>query len=184
MQIWEQELYIKAWNFASRAHSSQYLACCKIPYINHLGLVTMEACSLLMQNEVACDPNLLVQVAILHDVLEDTVVSYAKLEQEFGAAVATGVLALSKNESLPKSQQILDSLARIKEQSVEIWIVKMCDRITNLQEPPASWGEKKIAIYYHESHFILEALGSASPYLAKRLAMKIDNYKQYVKINL
>jgi len=51
-------------------------------------------------------------------------------------------LALTKNENLPKEQQISDSLTRIKKRSFEAWAVKLADRITNLQIPPSVWGNQ------------------------------------------
>jgi guanosine-3',5'-bis(diphosphate) 3'-pyrophosphohydrolase len=42
MNIWDQDAYLKAWNFASAIHMGQTIPGSEIPYINHLGLVCME----------------------------------------------------------------------------------------------------------------------------------------------
>ena len=126
------------------------------------------------------DGELAVRCALLHDVLEDTPVSYAALEAEFGAAVAAGVLALSKDPVLPKDQQLRDSLDRIREQPGEIWLVKLADRITNLAPPPVYWSRDKRHDYREDAMLILDALGSASAYLAGRLREKIAAYKAYI----
>lgn len=42
-----------------------------------------------------------------------------------------------------KKLQMQDSLRRIKSQPREVWMVKMADRITNLQPPPGHWSEEK-----------------------------------------
>jgi len=47
-----------------------------------------------------------------------------------------GVSALSKDEAVPKEKELEDSLHRIREQPAEILMVKLADRITNLQPPP------------------------------------------------
>jgi hypothetical protein len=48
-----------------------------------------------------------------------------------GNEIADGVIALSKNTILPsKEEQMKDSIARIKQQPKEVWMVKMCDRST------------------------------------------------------
>jgi (p)ppGpp synthase/HD superfamily hydrolase len=127
------------------------------------------------------DGNLAVQCAILHDVIEDTNVSFDQVKEEFGLPVADGVLALTKDESLAKDLQISDSLRRIKEQPAEIWMVKLADRISNLLPPPQHWTQAKITRYREDAVEIYETLKDASPFLAARLVSKIENYKQFIK---
>ena len=71
-----------------------------------------------------------------------------------------------------------DSLARIREQSHAVWKVKLADRITNLQRPPAHWTREKCMKYREEAREILAALGESSPVLAARLGDRIDNYAE------
>ena len=124
--------------------------------------------------------NLAVVCALLHDTIEDTAVTFEDIETAFNQYVAAGVLALSKNSNLATKQaQMLDSLVRIQKQPLEISMVKMADRITNLQPPPAHWTKDKIRNYRDEAQLILETLGTKNEYLAKRLKEKIDNYQQY-----
>ena len=180
MKIWNQDKYQQAWNFASEIHNGQTLPASDIPYINHLGLVAMEATAT-VAHEAIDNPNLFVLCALLHDAIEDTDATYEDIESRFGRDIADGVLALTKNTQLPsKPEQMKDSLRRIKMQPKEVWMVKLCDRITNLQAPPSHWSKTKIAAYQSEARLILEALGEASPFLAERLAAKILNYDQYL----
>ena len=86
------------------------------------------------------------------------------------------VLALSKDEELPKDKQISDSLARIKKLPKEVWAVKLADRITNLQPPPAEWTTEKNSQYAEDARFILDELREGNPYLAERLDAKISEY--------
>jgi (p)ppGpp synthase/HD superfamily hydrolase len=181
---WSQEVYLLAWNFASHAHKGQTYGGPQpgqsVEYINHIASVAMELMWALERTE-GLQANLAIQCALLHDVLEDTPISYTEIESRFGREVAEGVQALTKNESLPsKREQMLDSLARIKRQPLEVWMVKLADRITNLSEPPAYWDKKKRAYYREEADLILEQLGEANPHLAARLAQKITHYQQYV----
>jgi (p)ppGpp synthase/HD superfamily hydrolase len=180
--MWDQDSYLKAWNFASAIHRGQTIPCGDIPYINHLGLVSMEAAAAIAHNHIVQNPNLLVQCALLHDAIEDTPTTYAYIEQEFGTKVADGVLALSKNKKLAtKKEQMVDSLNRIKQQPQEVWMVKLCDRITNLQPPPTHWNHEKIAQYRDEAQVILAQLGEANNFLADRLKNKIENYLKHLK---
>lgn len=180
MGMWNQESYITAWNYASRVHDGQCMPGSSIAYINHLGLVAMEATAAVASSDAINQPDLLVQCALLHDTIEDTDASYDNILATFGQAVADGVMALSKNPACgDKAAQMADSLQRIQQQPKEIWMVKLCDRITNLQAPPAHWDKAKIARYKQEAICIVETLGDANPYLAKRLRDKIANYVQY-----
>jgi len=179
MKTWNQDKYLEAWNFASHAHNGQTLPGGDIPYINHLGLVAMEATATVAHQEIFT-PDTLVLCALLHDSIEDTPTTYEDIKKAFGTDIADGVLALTKNNDLPsKSAQMKDSIARIKKQPKEVWMVKLCDRITNLQPPPKHWDKAKIAAYQKEARLILSELGEANPYLAERLNLKITNYGQY-----
>jgi (p)ppGpp synthase/HD superfamily hydrolase len=72
-----------------------------------------------------------------------------------------------------------DSLERVRKQPKEIWMVKMADRVTNLQPPPKNWTPEKINRYREESIIIHERLQNGSSYLASRLLEKIDHYAKY-----
>lgn len=173
----DQDMILKAWNYASAAHEGQRVPGTGFPYINHVGSVVMEAMGAVILNPAIENPGLLLVCAILHDILEDTEETCQDIEQLFGRAVADGVAALTKNTALPdKREQMKDSLLRILEQPKEIWMVKLCDRITNLQPPPADWSSEKIVAYRQEALRILESLGPADVYLERRLRMKIDAY--------
>ncbi|MFC1750291.1 HD domain-containing protein [Pseudomonadota bacterium] len=180
MLCWNQDTYSKAWNYASSIHRGQYVPGGEIPYINHIGLVAMEAMAAIAHGEKVENPDLLVVCALLHDSIEDTDTEYSDIENEFGQGVADGVLALSKNDELPsKSEKMEDSISRIKCQPKEVWMVKLCDRITNLQPPPSHWNRDKATKYRDEAKRILDELGEASLFLSNRLKAKIDSYRVY-----
>ncbi len=180
MPNWSQEIYIKAYRFAAHAHQGQKVPGTEISYIMHLSFVSMEVIAAL-NVEQERNGNLAIQCALLHDTIEDTDTTFEQIEAEFGEAVANGVLALTKNNSLEKSLQMTDSLQRIKEQLPEISMVKLADRITNLQTPPYYWKQDKIVRYRAEAISIYEALKDASPFLASRLALKIESYQVFIK---
>lgn len=172
---WDRDLYIKACRFAAQAHQGQLVPGGSLPYLLHLNLVSMEILAALSA-EPGYDGDLAVPCALLHDTIEDTDTSYEQIASLFGIRVADGVAALSKNPALEKSQQLADSLHRIKGQPIEIWMVKLADRITNLQPPPIHWTSAKIVKYRDEAIEIHTHLQAASPFLALRLAAKIQKY--------
>ncbi len=178
MTSWSQDVYIKALLFAANAHNSQKVPGTELPYLTHLTMVSMEVTAALAVEE-GLDGNLAILCALLHDVLEDTSVAYEALLEIFGETVTNGVQALTKHDGLPKHEKMADSLARIQQQPREVWMVKLADRITNLQPPPNHWTTEKMQSYQQEAQQIYAALHGASPFLATRLQQKIDNYDQY-----
>ena len=143
---WSQEVYAKTYRYATEAHNEQLFSGTNLPFIMHVSLVCMEVIAAL-GHHAGRDGNLTIQCALLHDVIEDTNITYEQIKEEFGLKVADGVMALTKNESLEKAHRIRDSLNRIREQPPEVWMVKLADRITNLAPPPHSWTrEKKSAV--------------------------------------
>jgi (p)ppGpp synthase/HD superfamily hydrolase len=176
---WSPDTYMRACRFAAEAHLGQLVPGTQVSYLMHLSIVSMEVIAGL-RYEPEHDQELAVQCALLHDVIEDTAVTYDQVEAEFGPAVAAGVRALTKDSSLEKPLQMADSLDRIRQQPSAVWIVKLSDRICNLQPPPHYWTREKRARYRDEARQILQALGSASPYFSARLQTKIDAYGVYL----
>ena len=176
-----QTAYQKAIQFSAAMHaaSHQTIPSTNLPYVVHLSNVAMEIL-VAAQNTPVFDPVIAVQVALLHDVLEDTPTNWQALDALFGTDIADAVQALTKNSSIPADEKMLDSLARIKKLPKEVWAVKLADRITNLQVPPSHWAKEKIATYQQEAMLILKELEGGNVYLEKRLAEKIAAYAQYL----
>ena len=168
MAAWDPDLYNEALRFAAEAHGDQTIPGTDLSYLVHLCQVCQEA-----MGAVLADPtlngDLVMQCALLHDTIEDTSVSPDDLTQAFGAAVSAGVDALSKRDAGPKgepwskAEKMADSLRRIQAQRREVWVVKLADRITNLQTPPAHWSTEKIARYHAEAEQkVKDAMGAKS----------------------
>lgn len=172
---WSLDLYHRAARFAARAHLGQKIPGGDLPYVLHVVQVTAEVLGALAVEPVE-RPDLAVACALLHDVVEDTTITADQVAAAFGPDVAAGVLALSKDPSLPKDQAMPDSLRRIRDQPREVWLVKLADRIVNLEPPPYYWKPTKIAAYREEAGRIADALGDASPHLHARLRGKIAAY--------
>ena len=173
-----QSIYQKTIAFAAKHHGQQKMPG-GLPYIVQLSNVAMEV-FMAHKEEPNFNIELAIQLALLHDVLEDTPLSFKELEDVFDGVVATGVLALTKNASLDKKDQMQDSLARIAEQDKEVAIVKLCDRITNLQQPPVKWNKEKIKKYQLQAITIAQALEGKNAYLDKRIRNKIKDYAAFV----
>jgi guanosine-3',5'-bis(diphosphate) 3'-pyrophosphohydrolase len=174
-----QGLYQDAIKFAAIKHNGQEVNGIKVPYLVHVCNVAME---ILIAGPQTRDFNLgyALQVALLHDTIEDTSTTFQELHDIFGIDIARGVSALSKNLSVPREDRMMDCLVRIKKQPKEVWSVKLADRITNLQPPPPDWDSAKRAEYLREARVIYEELKEGNEYLAERLETLILNYRIYI----
>lgn len=194
---WDPDLYNRALRFAGEAHGEQRVPGTAISYLMHLCQVTQEALGAVLADP-SLNGDLVMACALLHDTVEDTDTARTDVAAAFGEAVAAGVDALSKRARGPsgqawsKAEKMADSLARIRAQPREVWVVKLADRITNLQAPPGSpsappsrlpsagqtgaWSIEKITAYHREAEQILAALGDASPHLSTRMHTKLQAY--------
>jgi (p)ppGpp synthase/HD superfamily hydrolase len=176
---WDQDAFKRALDFAARAHGEQRVPGSGFPYVVHVTKVATEALAACLA-EGDCDTRFAIECALLHDVVEDAGVSRAELEASFGPRVASGVSALTKDASLPKAERMADCLRRIQAAPREVALVKLADRITNLEPPPANWDADKRRRYLAEAEVIVTALAPASPFLASRIRAKMAEYAHYV----
>jgi (p)ppGpp synthase/HD superfamily hydrolase len=181
---WDPDLYNRALHFAGEAHGEQRVPGTQIAYLMHLCQVCQEAQGAVLA-DATLDGDLVTACALLHDSVEDTDTTREEVTVAFGEAVAAGVDALSKRSHGPdgqpwgKVEKMGDSLARIQAQPKEVWVVKLADRVTNLQTPPEHWSKEKIAAYHREAEQILSALGAASDHLANRMRSKLTHYRAH-----
>ncbi len=76
---------------------------------------------------------------------------------------------------------MIDSLTRVNKLKKEVGLVKIADRITNLQTPPQHWSKDKIIKYCNEAKLISSTLKNKNDYLNKRLETKICEYEEMIK---
>lgn len=101
-----------------------------------------------------------ISAAFLHDVLEDTPVMYAQLQNEFGEDVAKLVSGLSnvKKTGVSRAEQKALDRERLAVAPDMVKHIKWCDRLDNLwdlKEAPISFR----ALYYQESKLLAKTLG-------------------------
>jgi guanosine-3',5'-bis(diphosphate) 3'-pyrophosphohydrolase len=174
--VYSPDRYVAALRFAAERHRAQLVPGSELPYVVHVVTVAAELIAALAPGD---DADLAVCAALLHDTIEDTGASRGDIAQTFGQSVAAGVEALSKDKLKSKVDAMADSLARIKAQPREIWMVKLADRIANLAPPPAAWSRDKCRAYREQAIAIADALGAASASLDERLRTRIASYAAY-----
>jgi hypothetical protein len=180
-ELYSAKIYKDILAFALKAHGEQKTPN-GLPYSFHIVSVANEIINSLSMHKISYDEaNVAIACALLHDVNEDTDEEVSKYTIEFPSQnvdiVTRGVAALTKDETLPKPQQMKDSLKRLKEMPYCVQMVKLADRITNLAPAPKFWNKNKRKAYLDEAKFILKELGSSNKYLADKLQNKIDNYE-------
>ncbi|WP_417886659.1 HD domain-containing protein [Zunongwangia sp.] len=177
-----QELYQKAMKFAREKHSAQTVPGTNANYLLHISNVAMEIFVAYTTNP-NFDIDFAIQVTVLHDTLEDTTTDFKDLKTEFGKPIAEAVQALTKdNKLLSKTERMTDCLTRINALQKEVGLVKIADRITNLQSPPKHWSKDKITQYCKEAQQIALTLQNKNEYLHKRLITKIAAYQKANKL--
>jgi hypothetical protein len=147
----------KALLFAAEAHRNQRRkGAAQEPYINHL----VEVLDLVVQATDGSDLDVVI-AALLHDVVEDTSVSYDDLAANFGERVAMIVRENSDDMSLSKAERRRTRIAAMPRKSREARIVKIADVISNLRavaiSPPAGWSAERKLGYLEGCRQLVDA---------------------------
>ncbi|MDE5768932.1 MAG: bifunctional (p)ppGpp synthetase/guanosine-3',5'-bis(diphosphate) 3'-pyrophosphohydrolase [Oscillospiraceae bacterium] len=120
-----------AYNFAEEAHKGQ-LRSSGQPYIIHPVAVADILLDLGMDTDTIC-------AALLHDVVEDTPVTYEQVKKLFGRDVADLVDGVTKLEKIPifnKDQQKAKDICKIliaMKDDIRVILIKLCDRLHNMR---------------------------------------------------
>jgi (p)ppGpp synthase/HD superfamily hydrolase len=147
------------------------------PYINHL----LEVASLVTEATQGNDPDLVV-AALLHDSIEDCEVPYELIESRFGARVAGLVREVTDDKTLDKQVRKAEQINNAAKKSIGAKIIKLADKTSNMHairfSPAPGWSVKRRLEYIAWARKVVEALGSASPFLEdqfKKAAAEAEN---------
>jgi GTP diphosphokinase / guanosine-3',5'-bis(diphosphate) 3'-diphosphatase len=135
----EVTLLARAWRVAAEQHVDQRRKGNRAePYINHLA----EVAELVAEATGGSDARL-VAAAVLHDTIEDSDMTRAKLERLFGTDVAQLVAEVSDDTSLPRQERKRLQVAHAPRKSARAKILKLADKTSNLRSvthsPPSEW---------------------------------------------
>lgn len=124
--------------FASRAHAGQHRKDGRTPYINH----PIEVMNLVVQHCLNPDEDVLI-AALLHDVVEDTMITDAEIRSAFGARVSRLVAELTDDKTLSKEERKCLQLSEVHLLSADGKLLRLCDKICNVYDiiyaPPGDW---------------------------------------------
>lgn len=168
----------KAIVLAVKAHRGQdRLGEHALPYATH----PFDVLTRLRYGAGVTDEDLLCAAA-LHDVLEETDVTYAEIEQKFGKRTAGFVREVTRHEPGPKDLEGLSEgavwrlrtrilLGEIERMSDDAKRIKLADRCSNLAESLRTRTGAKLYRYVVQSRWILERIDRG---LAPKLWDEID----------
>jgi guanosine-3',5'-bis(diphosphate) 3'-pyrophosphohydrolase len=130
---------LKALHFASIKHRDQRRKDEEAsPFINH----PIEVAEILARVGLVTD-GMVLQSAVLHDTIEDTLTTAEELEGAFGPDVRYIVEEVTDDKSLPKAERKRLQIEHAPHLSTRAKLVKLADKISNVraieQTPPASW---------------------------------------------
>lgn len=137
----QRDVIVEAYEFGVNAHGAQRRLSGE-RYISHPVAVASILADLHLDSES-------IVAAILHDVLEDTSIDISKIEEEFGAEIATLVDGVSKLDQLnfnSRSEAQVESFRKMMLAMVDdirVILVKLADRLHNMQTLHALPSEKR-----------------------------------------
>lgn len=120
----------KAAEFAAKVHEGKVRKGTRIPYVAH----PYEAAVIV--SGITKDPEV-ISAALLHDVIEDTDVTYEELRKEFGKRIADLVLAESEDKSKTWKERKGATIERLKTAGREEKIICLGDKLSNLRSTAA-----------------------------------------------
>lgn len=132
------------------------------PYVEHL----LEALTALVDGVGATDRDMLC-AAILHDVVEDTPCTLAEVRQRFGERVASLVDWVTKPDSDGRAsaeEARADYLTRLRSAPIDAVMVKLADRLSNVQRLDTHPRQAKQRSYYRETVNSILPLAEADPW--------------------
>jgi len=165
-QYMKNKLSELAEQFAKHFHEGQYRKTGNLPYIVHPNNVVRY-----LKTFGVTDPAH-IAIAWLHDVLEDTSLTYKILKKHFGKKVAQGVYILSRNVDDETYKR------RLITASTKIQFIKLCDILDNirtLQELSAEGIERKII---ECNEFYIPLALKVCPPIARQINHYLKKYTQ------
>jgi len=134
------------------------------PYINHPIAVAN-----ILANEAGVTDASTLAAALLHDTIEDTDTTVQELQSAFGKEIASIVMEVTDDKSLPKQERKqlqIDHAAMLSRHAKE---VKLADKICNLRDmnrsPPVDWSVQRRTEYFDWAKNVVDQVRGVSPVL-------------------
>ena len=160
--------------FAMEKHRWQVRSYTGEPYYAHLA----EVAGVLAMTQHNSEQNL--QIAWLHDTIEDTDTSYQEILDTFGLHVASGVYHLTDHEEGNRKTRKALARQRLALAPAEIQTIKLSDGLSNLKS--IMQHDKKFAkTYVQEWKDLLNVMDKGDPYLYSMLCREVRQSENYLE---
>ena len=165
-------LAYKAMVFAREVHKDQVRKYTGNAYTDHLGEVAGIVATVSNNYKFSEE---MIAIAWLHDSIEDQGILYKDLVNEFGLAIASGVLQLSDLEQGNRAERKALSRERLSKAPEWVQTIKYADLISNtssIVKHDAEFAQ----VYLEEKRLLLEVMDRGNPLLyslAKELSNKL-----------
>ena len=151
-------LIMKAMKFAAEKHRGQSRKdAANTPYINH----PISVAGLLINAGGITDSNV-IAAALLHDTVEDTDATVDDIEEIFGKTIRNIVIEVTDDKSLPSPERKRLQIEHAARLSHEARLVKLADKISNLQDivtsPPVKWSLERKREYFDWAKEVIDQL--------------------------
>jgi len=144
---------IECWDFASKYHKGQWYG--SKPYMYHLKKVS----------DVAMDckytDKSILMSCLLHDIIEDTEITYKDVKENFGEEVAEIVYCVTDELGRNRKERKSKTYKKIRNNPKSI-VVKLCDRISNITESMGSenYNLKLMKMYLDEHNDFVNGINN------------------------
>lgn len=151
-------LIMKAVQFAAEKHRGQSRKdALNTPYINH-----PIALANLLTNYAGISDTSVIAAALLHDTVEDTDATLDDIEEYFGKKIRDIVMEVTDDKSLPSKERKRLQIEHAAGLSYEAKLVKLVDKISNLQDiltnPPVKWSLERKREYFDWAREVIDKL--------------------------
>jgi GTP diphosphokinase / guanosine-3',5'-bis(diphosphate) 3'-diphosphatase len=151
-------LVMKATEYAAEQHRGQGRKDeANTPYINH----PIALANLLTNYAGITDTNVIV-AALLHDTVEDTSTTVEDIEELFGTKIRDIVMEVTDDKSLASPERKRLQIEYAAKISHEAKLVKLADKICNLQDiierPPVKWSLQRKQEYFDWAKAVIDQL--------------------------
>lgn len=173
--------FVKAASFAAKKHIGQTRkGKDEAPYINH----PLEVANLLVNVGKVEDDNTLI-AALLHDTVEDTDATREEIAEMFGKKVASIVMEVTDDKSLPKAERKQAQVEHAPHLSDEAKQLKICDKISNIRDvmenPPDGWSKERCLEYVEWGERVFAGLRGVNENLEKYFEKLVAEAKNKIK---
>ena len=127
-----------AFNLAAKAHGHQTRKYDGSSYTLHLREVYI-----LLEYAGVQDEKVLI-AGLLHDTLEDTALTAAEIEAQFGSEVCSIVQSLTDDKTASFASRKAAAIVKVRTLSGGALSIKLADLISNMTAIPAAWDAKKL----------------------------------------